>query len=167
MLSSNPIPGHHFRPGTFPSAGLLNRLYNMVLGMKGRNGTVVLLRESGIEVFGGSASTVTKSWAYTPSSGDRVLIGDGHIIRGDDEPLVIDQTEVQITGGTVASPHYVVLEYNYISRTGLIHATASAIKPSGEVNIFRCILHEFAYSSGAITHVKQRQSSDIIIPGFA
>lgn len=115
-----------------------------------------------------ASSTAKFPWRVVSTDGAVVTIAGGYVLHGNYDPVAVAEKEVTITGGTDASPHYVVLEYNYDTQTGTIYGSSFASLPTSEPpNIFRCALHAFKRNGESAVRIMQRQFSDIIVPGWA
>lgn len=118
---------------------------------------------------GSSASLSAGSWRLVSinQATKKVTIGTGLCFRGKDEAVIVGETEVEVSGGTVAHPVYAYISYGYTARSGEIGSKAVQDEPHPTSDAYVVPLHSFYTLHGKIIHVRQHRFSDIDIPGFA
>lgn len=147
------------RPGRYPSAGRLERLERMVLGMHGVGSTFVGLYPNGIAVQGGSSIDLSKFCFGFKIVGAAVTITGGEVQIG---TTIIPLPDWNCTIGEDYS--FVGIEYDL--------TTAAYVGPSASVALFRSEpgkvrlwLHQFRFSDEKATLYRVGHIGNIEAPG--
>lgn len=151
LVSSNPLSGYRFRPGTQPSAMALDRILRMLRGMKGRGGARVFLRDDGIIVDAGG-SIAQSSFQYLSSGEGSVTLSSGWVAIGHQSWLLSEPSvDVSTTAGVTS---YI---YAYILRTNNLWAEAgvdaSPAYPTSTDNVLRRCLCTVIGAGGGVANL--------------
>ena len=116
---------------------------------------------------GSGGSTTPSSWrkVSVDSATMKVVVGEGWLYAGTGDPIVVPQTEVTVSGGTVANPAYIYLEHTWGSSTAAIATSSSLTKPKPDQTFYRVALHSFYTSGGSLVNIRQHRCSDIDLLG--
>ena len=154
------------RKGASLSAREQTRLSDMLNGMRGENGIAVACESGGIVVRSPMGGGRTIPWKLTvQNAASTVTVAAGDVIETTVPPYTCPAAVVTVTGGSSASPHYVVLQH--VRGVGAtILPVASEVKPVSEPGIFRCALFDVGKVRGRIIVYLQRRCGDIDVPGY-
>lgn len=149
----------------------LNTIGRVINGMTGEGGTEIYAAGDEIRFrveAGGGGTTFLFPWRISSSAAAILTVSGGYAIHGTSDPVSVPATEVEVSGGTFASPHWIVFQFKYQTRLASIVPVSVAAAPRSDPEYFRCGLHRaYLSESGSAVLVSQRQFSDIIVPGFA
>lgn len=101
------------------------------------------------------------------SGAPTVVIGVGFVVAGVQTPIMLGESLVTVSGGTLLSPSFAFVEYFYGAHSAVVATTTTAQYPVSEPTVYRQVLHSFALVGGVPTHVRQHTLGDVIVPGWS